>query len=342
VVKFLHSLETLISNPVVGIGVACLLVVIAWKMNQLWSNWLLVFAWLVFVISSFRFEPISTQPLIPRLLWTMAFSAVIGLPFYYLLWTPRNVNNSVSTQDSWRQERASSASAAPTVMAGLPFVHIGGHAEIVMQHNILPDAAHIEATDHAKGNLSDNFFYQTRPLQANPQAPDFIGKIWIVSMNYTENTAENALIIFALLEMKNRGSPSVVDEFHGTLKIADKTWEIQRSQRLPSNLTILREDNSEIKMDETDMLYSKLATGDPVVQGARLAGWLLFEVKGGPIDPPKFEFTIYFSDVNGKEYSVVTTTDELSKTSVPFIPGVNNPFFPKQPSPTPDKGASPH
>jgi hypothetical protein len=88
--KFFQSLETIISNPFFGLGIACLLVVIAWKMNAIWSNWLLVIAWLLIVVSCFRFVPVSTQPIIPRMLWTMLFAAVIGLPFYYMLWTPKS------------------------------------------------------------------------------------------------------------------------------------------------------------------------------------------------------------------------------------------------------------
>jgi hypothetical protein len=86
--KFLPSIETIISTAIFGIGVAFLLVVIASKMNAIWSNCLLASAWLIFVAScSFRFDPVSTLPLIPRVLWTMLFAAAIGLLLYYLLWT---------------------------------------------------------------------------------------------------------------------------------------------------------------------------------------------------------------------------------------------------------------
>ena len=229
-------------------------------------------------------------------------------------------------------------SAAPTIKGG---IRIGGYSQLVIQQNIFPDTMHMESADHAKGKMSGNIFYQTGPTPTNPQVPDFVGKIWLVSMNYAE-TSEKPVIIFALFEMKNRGSPSVVDEFHAALKVGNKSYDIQRSQRLPQDFTILREDNTKIKMNESDMLYSKLAGGNPIVQGGRLAGWLMFVAKGAPIDPQKFEFTIFFSDVNGKEYSVTTSTDELSKTFVPFIPGVNNPFAATQPSPTSGKADPQH
>lgn len=236
---------------------------------------------------------------------------------------------------------ASTAEQHQPTRGGFPGFSLGGHSEVTFEHNIFPDTTHIEATDNAKGSVSGNLFYQTQPAPANPQTPYFVAKIWMMEMSYAE-TEEKPLVIFALLEIKNRGSPSVVDKFHGTLEVDDKTWEIQRSQRLPRDFTILRDDNSEIKMDEADMLYSRLSGGNPIVQGGRLAGWLMFVVKGGPIDPKKFKFTIYFSDVTGKEYPITTSNDELSTSSVPFVPGVNNPFLPKQPSPNPGKEEPPH
>jgi hypothetical protein len=91
--KLLCVLETFISNPWVDLAIACLLVVIAWKMNQTWANVLLVFSWVLFVFSVFRIEPLSDRLLIERVLWTGLFATVSALLLYYTLWTIKNPAN---------------------------------------------------------------------------------------------------------------------------------------------------------------------------------------------------------------------------------------------------------
>ncbi|SRR6266487_214738 len=86
----LRIAETFISNPWVDLAIACVLVVVAWKMNQVWANLLLIFAWGLFVFSAFRTEPLSHQELLVRILWTMVVAGVFGLILYYLLWTTKN------------------------------------------------------------------------------------------------------------------------------------------------------------------------------------------------------------------------------------------------------------
>jgi hypothetical protein len=171
---------------------------------------------------------------------------------------------------------ATSSLPPPAPHSPGPGLRIADHAEVAIERSIFPDTTQIEATDHSKARLSDDFFYQTRSPSLRPQVPNFIGKIWIVETSTIETEEKpQSLSIFALLEIKNSGSPSVVDEFHATLKVGKDAWEIQRSARLEPNLTILRQDDTQIKLDESDMMYSRLASGNPIVEGGRLAGCYL-------------------------------------------------------------------
>jgi hypothetical protein len=70
----------------------------------------------------------------------------------------------------------------------------------------------------------------------------------------------------------------------------------------------------------------------------KATGFLAFVVAGMGMTqaPSDCEFTIYFKDIEGKEYHVreVTKRDSVGPT---FAPGVKNPWFPTQNSPTPSE-----
>lgn len=86
--KILQTAEAFISNPWVDLALGCLLVVIAYLMNQDWVHGLILFSWILMVVSVFRMQP--DQELVRRFLWTMLFGAAVGLLLYYTLWTRKN------------------------------------------------------------------------------------------------------------------------------------------------------------------------------------------------------------------------------------------------------------
>jgi len=85
--EWLQLVQSFISNPWIGFAFGALVVVASYRMNATGANCLIALAWSIFVVSAFRAPPIQQQDLFPRLLWTMLVAAVLGLGFYYILWT---------------------------------------------------------------------------------------------------------------------------------------------------------------------------------------------------------------------------------------------------------------
>jgi hypothetical protein len=85
----LTVVETFISNPLFGLAVALVLTVIGWKLNTDASNWLLLVAWALTIVSIYRTNPVSRQPFIAKVLLTMFFGSIVGLGLYKLSgWQP--------------------------------------------------------------------------------------------------------------------------------------------------------------------------------------------------------------------------------------------------------------
>jgi hypothetical protein len=82
-----NAVQTFLSNPWVGYALGVLLIVWQFKMNQTWSNLMLIAAVLLLIVSAFRTPPIDQQEIVPRILWTALFAVIVSLVAYYLLWT---------------------------------------------------------------------------------------------------------------------------------------------------------------------------------------------------------------------------------------------------------------
>lgn len=77
-----------IKHPWMGIVIAILLTVAAWKMNSHIANLLLVTAEVIFVYSVFYISAIRNKLMEPRILWTVLLGSVFGVVLYCGLWTP--------------------------------------------------------------------------------------------------------------------------------------------------------------------------------------------------------------------------------------------------------------
>ena len=78
--------EGFLTSPYTGLAVACLLVVVAWKINVAWANLLLIVALVCAPVSAYRVMP-SDWSVISRVLSTTLFAFVVGLILYATLWT---------------------------------------------------------------------------------------------------------------------------------------------------------------------------------------------------------------------------------------------------------------
>src|SRR5659263_290586 len=79
--------EEFLKNPFLNIALAIILVVVGKRSGVMVEHVLLAIAWGIATISAYRAVPISLQPLIPRLLFSLLFSSVVGLCLYFILWT---------------------------------------------------------------------------------------------------------------------------------------------------------------------------------------------------------------------------------------------------------------
>lgn len=87
-------MQGFLSLGAIATAVALVLTVAAARMNASTGNWMLVAAWALAVVSIYSsVDRVSTQPPIPRLLWTAFCASVIGLVVYEWLWTVTPVSN---------------------------------------------------------------------------------------------------------------------------------------------------------------------------------------------------------------------------------------------------------
>jgi hypothetical protein len=85
----MRYIEALLLNPLMSLAVAVILVVIGSTLNAAGTNWLLVAAWVLIVVSVFRTPPVSRQVFIQRALWAMLAAALAGLALCWLAgWQP--------------------------------------------------------------------------------------------------------------------------------------------------------------------------------------------------------------------------------------------------------------
>jgi hypothetical protein len=75
------------TNWWVTIAFGGIFLVLGWKMNAALANIIVVLSWTIFLFAAFRAPLIDAQPALPRVLWTLLVGAVLGLIFYYTVWT---------------------------------------------------------------------------------------------------------------------------------------------------------------------------------------------------------------------------------------------------------------
>ena len=75
----MRSVETLLVNPLFGLFVALVLVVIGPKLSPRAEAWILTAALCLLAFSVFRVPVVLKQDLIPTLLFTLAVSSLVGM-----------------------------------------------------------------------------------------------------------------------------------------------------------------------------------------------------------------------------------------------------------------------
>src|SRR5688500_1109021 len=97
------GIQSFVTSPLVGYAAAALLLVLGWKMNATWANWIVALAWAVLVFSAFRTQPLASTALIPRVMCTLVVAGMFGL-LIYPLWSTA------------KDELAASEDGIPSVM----------------------------------------------------------------------------------------------------------------------------------------------------------------------------------------------------------------------------------
>jgi hypothetical protein len=105
--------EYIKTNWWVGCAVGGVLLVLGWKMTATLGNVIGAVSWAVFVFAIFRAPIISDQPMLARVLWTTCLSGLLGVIFYYTIWTP-------ASQPIPLTQKAAIADAPPDSSAPVP------------------------------------------------------------------------------------------------------------------------------------------------------------------------------------------------------------------------------
>lgn len=162
--------------------------------------------------------------------------------------------------------------------------------------------------------------------------PNLIGHIdaWIIG-----SMEHKAAHIMILLSISNSGAPSIAEEW--TLSIDND--KIHISGIIPTIITddlILyrgswKEQEILAKFNQSDAIYDKALV--PILKGARLRGWLRFEVNQVQYKDiiPGTNLTIHFKDYLNTSYSANTIVKNGGKMPL-YFPGTRYPFepFPKK------------
>jgi hypothetical protein len=94
-------LEAILGSPLLWgfIGLFALAASLSGKLDMTAAKWVLAVAWLMAIVSLYRFDPIQHLPVIPRTLWIAMLSAAIGLVLYYVsMWMAVKPGDVVSQQ----------------------------------------------------------------------------------------------------------------------------------------------------------------------------------------------------------------------------------------------------
>ena len=152
-------MQNLFSNPLWGYAATLMLLVVANKMSASppWSNVVLMFACVIFGVSAFQTPPIASQPIMPRMLFSVIFASVAALISYYTLWTPLKANDghSESQADQSIAELGKRIDNLSETLAKSPAVDASAQLSILKEeHNRLSEKRD-ELTKQERASLDD-------------------------------------------------------------------------------------------------------------------------------------------------------------------------------------------
>jgi hypothetical protein len=84
---FSQTAHAFLTSSITGFAVGALLLVVAWKMNAIGANLILMLSWMAFTWAVFQTPIIQRQELLTKILSIMVFSSVLALAMYYVLWS---------------------------------------------------------------------------------------------------------------------------------------------------------------------------------------------------------------------------------------------------------------
>lgn len=122
-------LEAILGSPLLWgfIGLVALAVSLSGRLDMTAAKWVLVVAWVMAIVSIYRFDLILHLPIIPRILWVAMLSAAIGLVLYYVsMWmsvkaadVSQQLTDLVEEVKKLRTDIAKSPSVDPSVQLSI-------------------------------------------------------------------------------------------------------------------------------------------------------------------------------------------------------------------------------
>lgn len=157
-------------------------------------------------------------------------------------------------------------------------------------------------------------------IASEPERPDLVGRIEAVTIGIATGRVSGVAIL-VVLEILNKGRPTIAERFFADFKSGNKTLTIP-SYHPPSDMTI---DGKTI--NPSGMLYEKLKK-HPIPSGGREVGKLLFFVKD-QLSPEELqqecEVIVHFSDVFSREYKAKSALNWIDGADTPaHIPGLED------------------
>jgi hypothetical protein len=193
-----------IKHPWIGIGFTLFLAVVAFRMNALISNLILVVAWVIFVICIFYLKEIKFKPLPDRFAWTVLSAFVFGFIFYFFL-TPATIRPQQSNPSTPPIAPLMSAGSQTATSRTAPVTKISQSSNTTVKNN--SDNIAVTGTNNQFSNQKffGNFQGQmnfpanigsltiNNPVYTNP--PDTELRAWVTQVNETATFASNGILI---------------------------------------------------------------------------------------------------------------------------------------------------
>jgi hypothetical protein len=162
----------------------------------------------------------------------------------------------------------------------------------------------------------------------------------------TEDKKKLATAFWVELKVSNTGgSQSDLDRWRIHVTAKDLDFRASPTAIFGTQEFVTNEEKK-ITLHQGDMIYEKAI--NPIVNGSFIRGWIYFilpNIDRSALTENHAGITIEFEDINGKTWSTQTRELGHGEGVVEYFPGATQPFgefTPTQPSPTPNKEASPH